>query len=171
MEPPDARQPRSTGQRHAAPAHAGGHYDPWLDVQRNWPGVRVRIEPMTGNLLGEVREDGRVIALREGTSAAQRRCTLAHEIVHLERGLSDCGPWLDREEAQVHLTATRRLVTLAELVRALRDLGGGDDRAALAQLLDVDSETLALRLAELDRHERRAVRRALARSVPLWSVA
>ena len=68
-------------------------YDPWADLRQNWPDVKVVIEPMTDDLLGEVRDDGRLIALRADTSAAQRRCTLTHELVHLERGILDCGPW------------------------------------------------------------------------------
>ena len=129
------------------------------------------IERMTGDLLGEARDGGAVIALRAGTSAAQRRCTLAHEIVHLERGLRDCGQWLHREEQAVHRTAARRLITVTDLVAAIRDLGRADDPAALAQALDVDRETLAVRLAALDPDERRALRRALAPCAPLWAVA
>ncbi|HEU5270905.1 MAG TPA: ImmA/IrrE family metallo-endopeptidase [Jatrophihabitans sp.] len=153
------------------PRPPAGRYDPWRDVRLNWPEVRVVIERMTGDLLGEARDGGAVIALRAGTSAAQRRCTLAHEIVHLERGLRDCGQWLHREEQAVHRTAARRLITLADLVAALRDLGGADDPGALAQALDVDRETLSVRLATLDRDERRALRRALAGCAPLWAVA
>ena len=147
------------------------NYDPWLDLRRNWPRTRVVIEAMTGDLLGEVREDGHLIALRAGTSAAQRRCTLTHELVHLERGIQDCGPWLQREELQVHLTVAHRLVPLELLIAAIRDLGGAEDRAALAQSLDVDSETLALRLDRVSGPERRRLRRALARQAPLWAVA
>lgn len=154
----------------AVPA-ALGRYDPWRDVRLNWPQVQVVIERMTGDLLGEVRDGGAVIALRAGTSAAQRRCTLAHEIVHLERGLLDCGQWLHREEFAVHLTAARRLIRVTDLVAAIRELGRADDRGALAQALEVDTETLTMRLAHLDRDERRSARRALARCVPLWSVA
>jgi hypothetical protein len=152
-------------------AEPPGRYDPWRDVRLNWPQVQVVIERMTGDLLGEARDGGAVIALRAGTSAAQRRCTLAHEIVHLERGLRDFGQWLHREEQAVHRTAACRLITVTELAAAIRDLGAADDHGALAQALDVDSETLSVRLAALDRNERRALRRALARCAPLWSVA
>jgi hypothetical protein len=147
------------------------HYDPWLDLQQNWPQVRVVVEAMSGDLLGEVRDDGRLIALRAGTSAAQRRCTLTHELVHLERGLLDCGPWSQREELLVHSTVALRLIPPAALVAALRDLGGADDLPALAQQLEVDSETLRLRLSRLSSPERRMLRRALDRQRPLWSVA
>lgn len=146
-------------------------YDPWADVRLNWPQVRVVIESMPDDLLGEVRDGGRLIALRAGTSGAQRRCTLAHEIVHLERGILDCGPWLQREESLVHACVAQRLIPLSSLIMAIRDLGGTDDHGALAQLLDVDSETLHLRLRQITSSERRVLRRALARQVPLWTVA
>ncbi|HEX8093505.1 ImmA/IrrE family metallo-endopeptidase [Jatrophihabitans sp.] len=146
-------------------------YDPWADLRLNWPHVKVVIERMTGDLLGEVRDDGQVIALRADTSAAQRRCTLTHELVHLERGILDCGPWLQREESLVHAEASLRLIPLASLVEAIRALGGADDPAALAQWLEVDSETLAVRLSRMTSAERRMLRRSLARQAPLWSVA
>ena len=126
---------------------------------------------MTGDLLGEVRDDGQVIALRADTSAAQRRCTLTHELVHLERGILDCGPWLQREEGLVHAEVSLRLIPLASLAAAIRALGGVDDPAALAHWLDVDSETLAMRLGRMPSTERRMLRRALVRQSPLWSVA
>lgn len=152
-------------------ANTSNRYDPWLDAQQNWPDVQIVIERMTGDLLGEVREDGRLIALRAGTSAAQRRCTLTHELVHLERGITDCGRWAEREELQVHTTVAFRLITAADLAAALRDLGGSEDRPALAQLLEVDSETLQLRLSRISPAERRALRRRLSRQAPFWAVA
>ena len=159
------------GTDHRMPLRPADRYDPWRDVRLNWPEVRVVIERMTGDLLGEARDGGAVIALRAGTSAAQRRCTPAHEIVHLERGLRDCGQWLHREEQTVHRTAACRLITVTDLVAAIRDLGGADDLGALAQALDVDRETLTVRLAALDQDELRTLRRALTRCAPLWAVA
>ncbi len=149
----------------------GDRYDPWLDLRRNWPGIRIVVEPMPDDLLGELRLDEAAIALRAGTSAAQSRCTLAHEIIHLERGIRDCGPWLQREERMVHGIAARRLIRIDDLIDAIRHLGGTADRAAMAQILEVDNETLLLRLTELNRLEHRAVRRALAGCSILWSVA
>ena len=96
---------------------AGGGYDPWLDLRPQLAAASGScIEPMYDDLLGELRLDDGVIALRAGTSAAQRRCTLAHEIVHLERGRARLRPWLDREERAVHATATRRLISIDELI-------------------------------------------------------
>lgn len=135
-------------------------YDPWHDLATNWPEIEVVVEPMAGRLLGELRYP--VIALRAGTSAAQRRCTLAHEVVHLERGTGACGLWAGREEQLVHAVAARRLVTLGQLERALRELGGDADLGALAQLLDVDRETAALRLRLLPEAQRARLRADLA---------
>ena len=128
----------------AAPGTIPSHYDPWRDLAVNWPEVEVVIEPMGGRLLGALRYP--VISLRAGTSAAQRRCTLAHEIVHLERGVADCGPWAGREELLVHREVARRLIPVPQLAAAVRDLGGHAALPELAHLLDVDTETARLRL-------------------------
>jgi hypothetical protein len=126
-------------------------YDPWDDVARNWPEVDVVLKPMTGRLLGLLRYP--VIALRADTSAAQRRCTLAHEIVHLERGVTDCGHWAQREELLVHREVARRLIPLPQLIAAARELGTDGDLSRLAQALAVDLETLQLRLDLLSAEE------------------
>ncbi|HEX2904711.1 MAG TPA: ImmA/IrrE family metallo-endopeptidase [Jatrophihabitans sp.] len=150
---------------------SSGHYDPWYDLRLNWPRVGLIIRPMTGDLLGELRQHPDSIAIRADSSAAQRRCTLAHEIVHLERGVRECGRWASREERTVHQIASRRLIRTWELVAALREHGGAADRGALAQTLDVDGETLAVRLDSLTPSEIRAVRRALDGARQLWAVA
>ena len=151
----------------AEPAADPVRYDPWHDLATNWPELVLRVAPLPGRLLGEVRYP--VITLRAGTSAAQRRCTLAHEIVHLERGLSDCGPWSHREEALVHAQATRRLIRLTELAAALRAAGGDGDPGRLAQALDVDRQTAALRIALLTPGEQQWLRARLPEDS--WHVA
>jgi hypothetical protein len=135
----------------ASPLHVPNRYDPWHDLAVNWPEIDVVIEPMGGRLLGMLRYP--VIALRADTSAAQRRCTLTHEIVHLERGVGDCGPWSGREELLVHREVARRLIPLADLAAAVRDLGGSAVLAELAQVLEVDLETARLRLDMLTSDE------------------
>lgn len=148
------------------PADPPPPYNPWRDLRDNWPDVTVITVPMTGRLLGLVQYP--VIALRADTSAAQRRCTLTHEIVHLERGIDDCGPWEAREERLVHDEVARRLITPDQLVRAARELGGTHDRAALAAALDVDRETLEVRLSLVTAQELHRMRMP---PDDLWSVA
>src|SRR5690349_194413 len=133
-----------------------GTYNPWTDLAEDWPEVSVVLAPMTGRLLGEVRYP--VIALRAGTSAAQRRSTLTHELIHLERGVDDCGPWLGREELAIEREAACRLIPLPRLVTALRGQGGSENRAALAAALDVDSQILSTRLDGLSKAEKRLIR-------------
>lgn len=142
-------------------------YHPWRELRDRWPEVEVRIEPLPGDLLGELRYP--VISLRAGTSAAQRRCTLTHELVHLERGAGDCGRWAAREEHLVHAEVARRLVPIDLLIRAIRDSGGTAEPAALAALLDVDTETLVLRVRLLTRPERSRIRARTAQG--LWAMA
>lgn len=141
-------------------------YDPWRDAHENWPHIQIRLEPMSGRLLGWLSYP--VIALRRDSSAAQQRCTLAHELVHLERGVLDCGIWAAREERRVHAEAARRLITFPELAAAVRAAGGTQDLSALARTLDVDRETLTVRLAGLTTAEHREISRSMAE---LWSVA
>jgi hypothetical protein len=142
-------------------------YDPWRDLRDNWPELRVVVEPMVGRLLGELRYP--TIALRSGTSAAQQRCTLTHEIVHLERGVSECGPWAPREERLVHREAALRLIRLDDLVAALASCDAPPSARRLAAALDVDRETLSVRVALLTATERAVLRDVLTRD--LWSVA
>jgi hypothetical protein len=141
-------------------------YDPWRDVAENWPELHVTVEPMEGDLLGTV--EWPVIALRADSSSAQRRCTLCHELVHLERGIQDCGAWADREERAVHSEVALRLIPIEALADAVAELGGTEQRGALAGLLDVDGETLDLRLAQLNRGERAMLR---ARLGSFWRAA
>jgi hypothetical protein len=148
-------------------AAAVGRYNPWRDLRDNWPEVEVRIVPMAADLLGELRYP--VITLRAGTSAAQRRCTLTHELVHLERGVRDCGRWAEREEQLVHAEVARRLISLDLLAAAVREAGGSSDPAVLATLLDVDRETVRVRLHLVTAAERTRIRAGSVRD--LWSVA
>ena len=141
-------------------------YDPWRDLLENWPDVQVRVAPLAGRLLGELRYP--LITLRADSSAAQRRCTLAHELLHLERGVRECGPWAEREERIIEAEAARRLVPLDALICALRCLGD-EDQGRLAVALDVDTQTLQARLGDLSAVERTAVRTALCDD--LWTVA
>lgn len=151
----------------AAQASSGDSYDPWRQLATDWPEIEVRHEPLTGRLLGELRYP--VIVLRRDSSPAQQRCTLAHELVHLERGILDCGPWLDREERTVELVAARRLITPRQLVTAVRELGDDADLRRLAVALEVDRQTLRTRLDALSRAERRQLNgRSSRRS---WHVA
>ncbi|WP_314711849.1 ImmA/IrrE family metallo-endopeptidase [Propionibacterium acidifaciens] len=94
----------------------------------------------------------RVVTLRPGLSQAQRRCTLAHELVHVERGPVPADPWLAaREERAVEAEAARRLIGLDALADALAWSAWPDE---VADELWVDEQTLNARVAGLSRSER-----------------
>lgn len=150
---------------HDQGAQQNERYDPWRHLQQVWPEIQVVVEPMHGRLLGWIRYP--VIGLRAGMSGAQRRCTLAHEIVHLERGITDCGRWAAHEERHVHAVAARRLIRFSDLARAVSEFGPADHRM-LAHALDVDRETLQVRLGQLTEAELRSL---AAQTGELWSVA
>lgn len=161
---------RTTTSNSRAARPRDDRYDPWTDLYRNWPDYRVVIEPMPGDLLGQVREGG-IIAICEDSSSRQQKCTLAHEILHLERGLDPCGQWQQREEAAIEAEVARRLIPLPALARALREAGGDHDRATLCTLLDVDRLILQARFDDLSAGERAGLRGMLRNQRELWSVA
>ena len=85
-------------------------------------------------------------------SEAQRRCTVCHELVHVERGPVPADPWLAaREERAVEAEAARRLIGLEDLAGALAWSGRP---AEGAEELRVDARMLGARLAGLDADER-----------------
>lgn len=102
-------------------------------------------------MLGET--DGRsVIVMNPDQSQRQRRCTLAHELAHIELGHIDGAT--DREEADAREHAARRLIPLDRLMDALR---WADNLEEVADELWVDHQTLIDRLDTLTDDERQAL--------------
>ena len=172
-------------------------YDPWLDLDNRWPEVRVHKRQLQGDLLGLVRLRAPIeITLRASSTPAQQRCTLTHEIVHLERegpatssgagssggAGSGAGPptrfqaftaalLAAREERAVHTEVARRLIPVNKLRQALASGTDCSDVRGLAVALDVDRETIQLRLATLTTIEREQLRDSLRGLAELWNVA
>jgi Zn-dependent peptidase ImmA (M78 family) len=129
------------------------------------PDVTVRTAALAEGLMGLWDEDERTVWLDARLTPAERRCTLAHELVHAERGDLPCeDPVLDtRQEQRVEREAARRLVPLERLLDALR---WTSDAAEAADVLDVDPALLRTRLEALSRAERRTVERSIAQAAP-----
>lgn len=129
-------------------------WDPWATAERL--GVPVRYARLDG-LAGMWQRDDRgdVIVLDVRLDRRRRRCVLAHELVHMERGIGHgaaTGATMEREEAIVEREVARRLVppaALAALV-ARRTSAGGLTPAAVAEEFDVDDATARAALAGLD---------------------
>lgn len=89
-----------------------------------------------------------------------QRCTLAHELIHVERGPVLDEPTLAaREELAVEKETARRLIGVRELGEAMVE---SDRLGHVAELLGVDPDTLTVRLTHLHPVERAYLRQRLA---------
>ncbi len=140
-------------------------YDPWAHLKA-LPHVSLRWTSDDRELADALAwwcPDAAEIVIDGRLPQAVRRCTLAHELVHAERGDAPCASTVLelRQERVVDRQAARRLID----VRALADtLAWAHDIDEAAEELWVDAATLRMRLADLDDAERAYVRRRLARS-------
>lgn len=119
----------------------------------------VRQERLPGTLLGDISFPDHTIRIDVDLPPAVRRSTLAHELVHARRGPLPANPVLAaREEHAVDKAAARWLINLDDLGEALAE---SDDLYQVAELLDVDPDTLRTRLEHLHPSEKAFLRRRL----------
>lgn len=105
-------------------------YHPWRDA-RDREHLNITFERLADGRRGCLRGDR--IAINTGDDQAQRRSTLAHELVHDERRVFPTDRVLRaREELTVERIAARRLIQLDALVDAL--LWARDARETAAEL-------------------------------------
>lgn len=102
------------------------------------------------------------IVLDRRLSRVERRCTLAHELQHVENDdtqvapIGPDGPRLARrQEKRADREAARRLIDVHHLGAALR--AHPHDPSAVAEELDVTTDVLRCRLDHLSRAERTVV--------------
>ena len=94
-----------------------GVYHPWRDA-RDREHLNITFERLADGRRGCLRGDR--ITINTGDDQAQRRSTLAHELVHDERRVFPVDRVLRaREELTVERIAARRLIQLEALVDAL----------------------------------------------------
>jgi hypothetical protein len=128
-------------------------YDPWHALAE-FDRARVVFDDLPPRRRGEVDFDTQTITLHRRLDPTTQRCTLAHELVHLERGpVVLCHT--PREERAVAAIAARRLVPLDELAEALR---WSRDERAVADELSVDVRTVRVRLRSLTASEQAFLR-------------
>lgn len=98
----------------------------------------------------------RTVTLAPDLLDREERCTLSHELVHLERGPAP--PWLnDCEEQLVEAESARRMVPLPDLMAAVQ---WTDDAYELTLELWVDVTTLVARVRTLIADHRRILDQA-----------
>jgi hypothetical protein len=120
-------------------------WNPWRAL-RDRPTVRLWFAPLDGRRgLWLQDPEGDLIVLDPGLGRRARRCVLAHELVHAERGIGH-GPATDatmaREEETVRREVARRLVPpeLLRLFVAAREQMGGVSAADVANEFDVEAD-------------------------------
>jgi len=130
-----------------------------------WRGLRAlgdawRLIRHYGGVMGETDFDEQTISLRADLSWEERRCTIAHELVHVERGPAPL-TLVEREELHVSRIAARRLLpdirVIGEALAWSRCHVG-----EAAEELGVDIGTLWDRLDHLHPSEMHYLRRRLA---------
>ena len=75
-------------------------------------GLNVEWRPLQGLERGQYFHRDRLVVIRRGLTMPQRRCTLAHELVHAQR--MDDGPQSERVERRVDQAASKLLISPAE---------------------------------------------------------
>lgn len=125
----------------------GDRWHPWRHAEENYPHLEITCDVELPPRVWGLSTGSRIWLCRK-LNQVRRRCTLTHELVHLERGPVPGDPiGHTREELAVSLEAARRLITVPALVDALR---WSRDPAELADHLWVDNPTLQVRMQHLD---------------------
>lgn len=90
-------------------------HHPWRDL-RNREHVRLYFEHMPPGMRGGT--NGTDIWMEKRLLQVERRCTLTHELVHMDLGHEGCQD--ERTEARVRRATARRLLTVEQLVEVVR---------------------------------------------------
>lgn len=125
-------------------------YHPWRELDA-LPGVRVVIEEID-DCWGYYDEWDNTIHLDSRLSQAERRCTLAHELIHAQHAdIGNLNDWHhNKRERSTCLSAARKLVPIDALADVLV---WTTDEFEVAEVLWVDVDTIRTRLTNLTQDE------------------
>lgn len=122
-------------------------WHPWRYAAEHYPDVIISCHrELPGRVWGMTSFPLRRVWLCRRLRQVHRRCTLTHELIHLERGPVP-EHLQDAEERIVDELAARRLIELPDLMDGLR---WTRDASELAEALWVDRPTLNTRMRTLD---------------------
>ncbi|WP_119716266.1 ImmA/IrrE family metallo-endopeptidase [Propionibacterium ruminifibrarum] len=126
-------------------------YHPWqrFNAEAQWT---LQTAHLPRGHMGQIDWQTHTVIIDRNLLQSERRCTITHELVHIERGPVPSDPWLkQREEQAVEAEAARRLITLEALADAL---AWSSQPAEVAEELWVDMQTLDVRISGLSDTER-----------------
>ena len=129
------------------------------DLPEGWT---LEYQPLPGRTLGTTTWASRTITIDPRIPAAAARCTLCHELVHVERGPVPSEAVLRaREELAVEKESARRLISIRALGEAMAE---STHLGHVAETLHVDPDTLTVRLRHLHPAERAYLKHRLENS-------
>lgn len=136
------------------------HFNPWRRLRALGPTWKLRFSrQLGGDTYGVTNWGTRTITLAEGMSFEERRCTITHEVTHVQRGpASTCGA-VGEELVVDRISARLLLPSMCDIADTLVFHRGDHDRAAAD--LWVDPWMLDVRLASLRSLERDYLHRRL----------
>lgn len=136
---------------------AGLAYDPWLHFfttfqPQGWSLVEDQPAIFHGQDVMAVTDwKKRTVTLAYDLTAGEARCTLTHELVHIERGPAANNDRLaELEEREVERITAARLIVFDELLAAAPRVDGFED---LADLMNVDRTLILVALRLLTNHQ------------------
>ncbi|OBB49776.1 hypothetical protein A5755_04500 [Mycolicibacterium fortuitum] len=123
-------------------------WHPWRHAAEHYPDVVINCRrELPDRVWGITSFSLRKVWICRRLRQVHRRCTLTHELIHLERGPVPSDPvQLAKEERIVDELAARRLIELPDLIDGLK---WTQDLAELADALWVDMPTLRTRMSTL----------------------
>ncbi|MFT4088258.1 MAG: hypothetical protein QM658_14130 [Gordonia sp. (in: high G+C Gram-positive bacteria)] len=134
-------------------------YHPWRDAAGRGALDIVFVDHLPAGVRG--RTCGNLIEINADALQRERRCALAHELVHHERGIVPSDPvLLAREESVVERAAARRLIALDRLLDVLLWTSHAEE---IADELWVDVPMLRALVADLTPAEHRWINTELSR--------
>lgn len=134
-------------------------WDPWTTLRAR-PDIVLAWAWLPAGHNGMVCRDGDgwIVTLDAHLGRIGRRCALAHELIHIERGIVDGpAPLMVREETIVRGEVARRLVTCDELARTvtrMASIGVGVEAHHVAAFYDVTHVVAVDALRQLARAHR-----------------
>lgn len=128
-------------------------YNPWADALIRFPGIHIERCDL-GTAHGAWVPSQRVILLDQGLDRVQLRCSLAHEIAHIDlRHVSTDLSWFDqRAERDADNLAAKRLIPVDDLATVARC--NEWDYHQTARDLNVTVATLRTRVDQLTSEQR-----------------
>lgn len=125
-------------------------HHPWRAF-RSLTDWTLAVDVLPGHRRGQVDFEARVVTLDRRLLQVERRCTIRHELHHIERG--PAAPGLrGKDERAVRQATARDLIALDDLLDGLRWTRQPDE---LADLLWVTRDVLETRIRHLQPAERR----------------